>query len=285
MINVVGNVVQLSLFMCLLAPSAPQKSSTPVVRSDRHGNLLFNERNFEHFLRQATFGGVFVKFYAPWCGHCKELEQPWIGIGRAVDLYQDTATTKKIAVGSFDCDTGPQAFDYCKKSQNVKGFPHIVYYYESASSADGSSYMGTRTSSYMGTRTFEDLSIWVERQSGLSFDYLTGLRRWKAVAFRYLCETMQVAMVTAEDDGAKPSSSALLIFGVLVSVPLITLLLLLLCCCWCCCAASDSSSRAQMRPEDGLMMDDSVEPENGKEETKSEKKMNENKQNEKLKKL
>ena len=218
------------------------------VRINKHGLLVFNERNFPEYLITHPNSGVFVKFYAPWCTHCKELEKPWIGIARATELYihtiQDTQQAKPIAVANFNCDTGPLAHAFCKNS-GITAFPHLVYY-------EGTAY----NSSYMGTRSFEDLSIWAERQTGLEFDYLKGLVRIKAIGFRYLCLLMQYSMNSANDDGAKPSGKALLTFGIIVSIPIIFIGLIGMGVLYCCFCRTEDEDGFNNIEEDNAMSED-----------------------------
>ena len=74
--------------------STKQSSRNFVVRKNTHGMYVLNERNFDSFIKESITKtlrrGIFVKFYAPWCGHCKELEKPWEALTRAVELYQDS---------------------------------------------------------------------------------------------------------------------------------------------------------------------------------------------------
>eukprot|EP00961_Rhodomonas_salina_P134863 1814097-Rhodomonas_salina.1 len=60
--------------------------------------VLTNE-NFEHLTQAstgATTGDWFVKFYAPWCGHCKRLVQPWEEL--AQQLKEERANGEAHAV-------------------------------------------------------------------------------------------------------------------------------------------------------------------------------------------
>ena len=226
-----------------------KEQTSPPVRTDRDGIYILNERNFNSFLSSSISKeqrqGLFVKFYAPWCGHCKELEHPWMGIATAVKLYQSSLdeleikSINKVSVASFDCDTGPQATKFCKEDLSITGFPTIMYF-------EGNEYKKF----YVGTRGFEDLSIFVERESGLSFPYLNGFRRWKATGFRMLCELMQFSMESNGEDGGKPSGKALVMFGVFVTIPAVVVLGLLTGIAYCCCCQSGS----ELIPSENMKM-------------------------------
>ena len=43
--------------------------------------MELNERNFD---KVTETGHTFVKFYAPWCGHCKQMEPEWKEVGEFV---------------------------------------------------------------------------------------------------------------------------------------------------------------------------------------------------------
>ena len=55
---------------------------------------------------------AFVKFYAPWCGHCKKLKPEW-----------DKLNINNVDIQEVDCTVEKEL---CEK-HNIKGFPTIKY--------------------------------------------------------------------------------------------------------------------------------------------------------------
>ena len=81
---------------------------------------VLNKDNFKQLVLSAekelmSERGWFVKFYAPWCGHCKKLEPTWVELS---DKGLD------INVGKVDCTTNK---DLCSEF-GVKGFPTLLYF-------------------------------------------------------------------------------------------------------------------------------------------------------------
>ena len=60
----------------------------------------------------------FVKYYAPWCGHCKALEPIWEEFNEKHE--------EQINVGSVDCTT--QLGQALCQQMEIRGFPTLVYY-------------------------------------------------------------------------------------------------------------------------------------------------------------
>ena len=60
----------------------------------------------------------FVKYYAPWCGHCQALAPIWDEFN---DLYQD-----QVNVARVDC-TSQLGLPLCQEME-VRGYPTLVYY-------------------------------------------------------------------------------------------------------------------------------------------------------------
>lgn len=59
----------------------------------------------------------FIKFYAPWCGHCNSMKPAWESLGK--DFKDDPM----VSIGAVDCDSD-QNKGLCGK-YGVKGFPTI----------------------------------------------------------------------------------------------------------------------------------------------------------------
>ncbi len=61
----------------------------------------------------------FIKFYAPWCGHCKKLAPTWS------ELADELKHNKQVSIGQVDCT---QAQDLCKKLE-ISGYPTLKTIY------------------------------------------------------------------------------------------------------------------------------------------------------------
>ncbi|KAF9045695.1 thioredoxin-domain-containing protein [Hymenopellis radicata] len=74
---------------------------------------ILDTKSFQSTLDQ---GSTFVKFYAPWCGHCKKLAPTWVKLAK---LFQG-----KLTVAEVDCDANKAL---CS-AQEIEGYPTLVYY-------------------------------------------------------------------------------------------------------------------------------------------------------------
>uniref|UniRef100_A0A6B2EAM9 Putative disulfide-isomerase txndc10 n=1 Tax=Phlebotomus kandelakii TaxID=1109342 RepID=A0A6B2EAM9_9DIPT len=97
----------------------------------------------DRFLDVRHEGQWFVKFYAPWCAHCKRLEPIWNHVAQT--LYNTN-----VRVGKVDCTR----FTSVAQTFNINSFPTIVFLKEGVEFV------------YNGERSKEELIHFVMRMSG-----------------------------------------------------------------------------------------------------------------------
>lgn len=85
-----------------------------------------------------TGKAVFVKFFAPWCGHCKSMAGDW------KQLAEEWEGTNDVVIAEADC-TSDEIGSICKDN-GVQGFPTLKYGNIS------------NLSDYAGGRGFEELN-------------------------------------------------------------------------------------------------------------------------------
>mmetsp|Transcript_9179 Transcript_9179/g.12761 ORF Transcript_9179/g.12761 Transcript_9179/m.12761 type:complete len:233 (-) Transcript_9179:437-1135(-) len=75
-----------------------------------------DEDDFEETTAGKT---VFIKFYAPWCGHCKAMSKDW------QRLYDDWEDDENVVVASVDC-TDDDSESLCD-DYDVAGYPTLKF--------------------------------------------------------------------------------------------------------------------------------------------------------------
>lgn len=83
----------------------------------------------------------FVKFFAPWCGHCKKMKPDWDKLG------EQYGSESNILIGDVDC-TG-SGKELCE-THGVEGFPTLKSFWRTSSE----DYSGSRD--YVALKTFSD---------------------------------------------------------------------------------------------------------------------------------
>lgn len=86
---------------------------------EEQGDLKYIvQKNFNELVLESD-ADVFVKFYAPWCGHCKSMAPAWEELATK---YKDDSS---IIIGHFDATANDLLLDQYKEL--VKGYPSLLW--------------------------------------------------------------------------------------------------------------------------------------------------------------
>ena len=107
----------------------------------------------ETFEQGISKGVSFVKFFAPWCGHCKRLAPTWTELG------QKFITDDNVKIIKVDC-TNDASKKVCNE-QEVDGFPTLLLYED-----------GKKVSEYNGSRLLDDLHDFIMNHLNKKHDEL-----------------------------------------------------------------------------------------------------------------
>jgi thioredoxin domain-containing protein 5 len=101
------------------------------------GLYVLGERSFNGHVAK---GDHFIKFYAPWCGHCQKLAPIWDELGAAFE------NDKTVTIAKMDCTT---AAALCQEHE-VKGYPTLAFFRN-----------GKKVETYSGARNLKELKDFV----------------------------------------------------------------------------------------------------------------------------
>ncbi|XP_054266646.1 thioredoxin domain-containing protein 5 homolog [Macrosteles quadrilineatus] len=128
----------------MLKPNEQRKTEKTEDTADSEKSVVaLTEGNFYSSIEN---GVTFVKFFAPWCGHCKRLAPTW------EELAKTLSSEGKVKIAHVDC-TLEENKDLCN-DQEVEGYPTLFLYKN-----------GVKVSEYNGSRVLEDLIEFVKRHS------------------------------------------------------------------------------------------------------------------------
>lgn len=95
---------------------------------------------------------TFVKFFAPWCGHCKNMAPAWVDLANKFGSHANS-----IRIAEVDCD---QHNELCGR-YGVTGFPTLKFF------PKGSHGDKELVEDYNGGRGFDELANFVSEKSGV----------------------------------------------------------------------------------------------------------------------
>jgi len=81
-----------------------------------HGPAQMTADNFDEYTKGSK--AAFVKFSAPWCGHCTTMEEPFRQLATTVHSKHPGS----VRIGSVDCD---DQREFCEMFQ-IEGFPTLL---------------------------------------------------------------------------------------------------------------------------------------------------------------
>lgn len=92
-----------------------EKKKEAAAAEDASDVLVFETTNFDEGIAKGT---TFVKFYAPWCGHCKRLAPTW------AELATKFKGNVNVNIAKIDCTSNKEKCSEYK----VNGYPTLLLF-------------------------------------------------------------------------------------------------------------------------------------------------------------
>jgi thiol-disulfide isomerase/thioredoxin len=94
-----------------------------LVSSASSSSVSLNQQNFDEVTAGKT---VFIKWFAPWCGHCQELAPAWERLASTFESKAKAASGQQGLIAEVDCTTTEETQTWCQQ-MGITGFPTLTY--------------------------------------------------------------------------------------------------------------------------------------------------------------
>ncbi|KAI0314733.1 thioredoxin-domain-containing protein [Amylostereum chailletii] len=167
--------------------SAPPKVESAPLKADVNPDGKVVVLTPQTFKAVVGAGDVFVKFYAPWCGHCKKLAPIWTQLAAQMQ--------HKLTLAEVDCDAHKAL---CTR-EGVSGFPMLFFYPPDHGDK----------AEYTGNRKLDPLKAWAERaikpaMQELAYDDYEAAIARDPVAYLFLHPAGDTSLFPALHEAARP---------------------------------------------------------------------------------
>ena len=112
-----------------------------------------DDNNFSKLVEKDKTSIWFIKFYAPWCGHCKRLAPTWESLPNEINK-------SNLNIGKIDCTKNPNACG----NYGVRGYPTLKLFVS-----------GKHKSDFKGKREVEEFEKFINDNSDFGFKDSTGM--------------------------------------------------------------------------------------------------------------
>lgn len=147
------------ILVLLLASSLKMADLNKWGAEEVEGVSSLNNDNFDEFVKTNNF--VFVKFYAPWCGHCKKMAPSYSELARKYNTND-----KNIVIAEVDVTKAAEL----GTKFGVKGYPTLKFFYYG------------EPMEYSGDREATSIEEWILKKMTTATEEITTAAKLKEVA-------------------------------------------------------------------------------------------------------